>query len=85
MKITCGKLIFCGNRALALSDVLREAMDERFDRLNRSRKAGDVTNIMQDIFELYPDPVRLPPRAYNVHDRKAARTAIVEKFRHGAQ
>ncbi len=68
-------------QGLALSDVIREAIDERFDQLNRSRKVRDVRNIIQRIFEQHPDPAGLPPRGYNVHDRKAARAAIVEKLR----
>lgn len=69
-------------QGLALSDVIREAIDERFDQLNRSRKVRDVRNIIQRIFEQHPDPAGLPPRTYNVRERKAARTAIVEKLRH---
>ena len=72
-------------QGLALSDVIREAIDERFNQLNRSRKAQDVSNIIQRIFEQHPDPTGLPPRAYDVHDRKAARTAIVEKLRRNVQ
>lgn len=67
-------------QGLALSDVIREAIDDRFDRLNRSRKLGDIRNIVERIFEWYPDPSGLPPRSYNVQDRKAARTAITEKL-----
>ena len=69
------------DQGLTLSDVIREAIDERFDQLNRSRKVRDVRNIIRRIFEQHPDPAGLPPRAYNVYDRKAARTAIVERLR----
>ncbi|HEY6990816.1 MAG TPA: hypothetical protein VH369_20645 [Bryobacteraceae bacterium] len=72
-------------QGLALSDVIREAIDERFDQLNRSRKVRDVRNIIRGIFEQHPDPAGLPPRTYNVHDRKAARTAIIETLRRGAR
>ena len=68
-------------QGLALSDLIREAIDERFEQLNRSRKVRDVRNIIQRIFEQYPDPADLPPRAYNVHDRKASRDAILERLR----
>ena len=68
-------------QGLALSDVIREAIDERFDQLSRSRKVRDVKNIIQRIFEQHPDPAELPPRAYNVHDRRAARSAIIERLR----
>lgn len=69
-------------RGLALSDVMREAIDERFERLNRSRNVCDVRNIIQDIFEQYPDPAGLAPRPYNVHDRKITRAVIAEKLCH---
>ncbi len=72
-------------QGLALSDVIREAIDERFDQLNRSRKVRDVRAIIQRIFEQYPDPPGLPPRDYDVHDRKAARKAIIEKLRPGVR
>ncbi len=68
-------------QGLALSDVIREAIDERFEQLHCSRKARDVRNIVQRIFEQHPDPAGLPPRAYNVHNRKAARAAILKKLR----
>jgi hypothetical protein len=68
-------------QGFALSDLMREAIDERFDQLNRSRTARDVRNIIERIFERHPDPAGLPPRAYNVHDRKAARAAILDKLR----
>lgn len=72
-------------QGLALSDVIREAIDERFNQLNRSRKVRDVKNIIQRIFEQHPDPAGLRPRAYNVHDRRAARAAIVESLRRGTR
>lgn len=68
-------------RGLALSDVMREAIDERFESLNRSRKVCDVRNMIRDIFEQYPDPAGLAPRPYNVYDRKIARAVIGEKLR----
>lgn len=37
-------------QGLALSDVIREAIDEQFNHLNRSRKARDVSTIIQRIF-----------------------------------
>jgi hypothetical protein len=37
-------------QGLALSDVIREAIDERFNHLNRSRKVRDVSTIIQRIF-----------------------------------
>jgi len=67
-------------RGVVLSDVVREAIDERFLEL-RSKSRPDVKAIVRRIFEQYPDPADLPPRDYDVHDRRAARAAIVRKLR----
>jgi hypothetical protein len=67
-------------QGLALSDVIREAIDQRFEQLHGSRKVRDIRNVIQRIFQQYPDPAGLPPRAYNVHDRKTARAAILKKL-----
>jgi hypothetical protein len=72
-------------QGIALSDVIRQAIDERYAQLNRTRKAGDIRSIVQRIFQQHPDPAALPPRTYNVHDRKAARAAIVEKLQRRAR
>jgi hypothetical protein len=65
-----------GERGLALSDLVRAAIDEQFDALGRERTRGDVKAILARIFDEHPDPPGLPVRAYDVHDRKAARQAI---------
>lgn len=67
-------------RGISLSDVVREAIDERFLRI-RSDPAPDVKALIGRIFERYPDPDGLPPREYDVHDRAAARQAILRKLR----
>lgn len=63
-----------------LSDVVREAIDERFLKL-RPEPRPDVKALINRIFEQYPDPAGLPPRGYDVHDRDAAREAILRKLR----
>lgn len=68
-------------RGIALSDVVREAIDERFAALRRSEAEPDVKALVRAIFERYPDPPDLAPRDYDVHDRHAAREAIVRKLR----
>ncbi len=68
-------------RGVALSDVVREAIDERFAALRRSQSQPDVRTIVRRIFEQYPDPPDLPSRDYDVHDRRAARVAILRKIR----
>jgi len=67
-------------RGVALSDVVREAIDERYSHV-RSGSAPDVKTIVRRIFEQYPDPAGLPPRDYDVHDRLAARSAMLRKVR----
>ena len=66
---------------VALSDLVREAIDERFDAVARSGSARDLTAVMAQVFEQYPDPPDQPPRGYDVHDRREARRAITEKLR----
>ena len=72
------------DQGFALSDVIREAIDERFEQLNRSRKARDIRRMIQRIFEQYPDPAELLPRSYDPHDRNAARAATVSRLRRRA-
>jgi hypothetical protein len=72
-------------RGIAVSDVLREAIDHRYERVVRSPKGLDVAAIMRRIFEEYPDPPDLPPRGYDVHDRAAARRAVLRHLRRKAR
>jgi hypothetical protein len=70
-------------RGVTLSDVVREAIDERYDGLQEPESQLDVRAIVRRLFEQYPDPPDLPPRDYDVHDRRAARAAILRKRRRG--
>ncbi len=65
---------------VAISDLVREAIDERFDALRRPRGAGDVRAVVSGLLERYPDPPDLPARDYDVHDRSAARAAILRRL-----
>jgi hypothetical protein len=67
-------------RGVALSDVVREAIDERFLKL-RARSAQDIKAIVRRMFDEYPDPPDTPAREYDVHDRRAARKAILRRIR----
>ena len=67
-------------RGVRLSDVVREAIDERFLQL-RTEPRADMKTLIRGIFEQYPDPPGLPARNYDVHDRGATRRAIVRKLR----
>jgi len=66
---------------IVLSDLVREAIDERFEELRQSAKPPNPKSIIQRIFAQYPDPSDLPPRTYNVHDRREARQAIRKRLR----
>jgi hypothetical protein len=68
-------------RGMALSDVVREAIDERFMALRQSDAERDVKAVVRDVFERYPDPADLPLREYDVHDRHAARRATLRTLR----
>jgi hypothetical protein len=68
-------------RGVPLSEVVRDAIDERFAALRRSESPRDIKAIVRDIFKRYPDPPDQPPRDYDVHDRRAARAAILRKLR----
>ena len=68
-------------KGVVLSRLVREAIDERFDSLGEAARPRDVKAILARVFEQYPDPSDLPPRAYNVLDRKVARRAILRKLR----
>ena len=67
---------------VTLSEVVRQAIDNRFLEL-RSESRPDAKTLIRRIFEKYPDPAGLPPRGYDVHDRRTARQAIQQKLRRG--
>ena len=68
-------------QGLTLSDLVREAIDERFAGLSKESAPPDARAIVQDILRRYPDPVDTPPRGYDVGDRRAAKAAILRKLR----
>lgn len=76
-----GKVRKLRDSGVAVSDVLREAIDQRYRDLKASRSGRDVRAIMARIFEEYPDPPDVAPLPYNVHDRRQARSAILRKLR----
>jgi hypothetical protein len=75
------KTVVLRERGLALSAVVRDAIDERFAALGRADAPPDIRAIVTQILEAYPDPPDLPRRSYDVHDRKAARRAIQRRLR----
>src|SRR5437762_11839680 len=65
---------------IPLSDMVREAIDRRYEQMVASSGSRDVTAIMNRIYEECPDPADLPPRDYDVHSRSQARGAILRKL-----
>src|SRR5438105_217160 len=66
---------------IALSDVVREAIDRQYEQLMESSSRRNVEAIMKQIYERYPDPPGLLPRDYDVHDRDEAKSAVLRKLR----
>ena len=73
------KTLVLRDRGITLSDVVREAIDARFAALEPSPR-GDLRAMVKSVLARHPDPV-LPPRDYDVHDRRAAQLAIRRKLR----
>ena len=61
---------------VALSDVVREAIDARFSALHLSMTGRAATTVIERILDQYPDPADLPSRSYRVHDAAESRAAI---------
>ena len=66
-------------RGVTLSDVVRDAIDERFDGLE-AHESPDVAAIVRGVFERFPDPPGLQTRRYDVHDARDARVAVRRKL-----
>lgn len=66
-------------QGVSLSDIVWEAIDQRYEAL-KSAATEDPVAIMKRIYEMFPDPPDAPLRAYDVHDRKQARAAILGKL-----
>lgn len=72
-------------RGVVLSDLVRDAIDRRFEQLSERRTHAEITTILARLFEEYPDPADLPPRSYDPHDRRQARHAIRRRLRRTRQ
>jgi hypothetical protein len=63
-------------KGIPLSDVVREAIDVRYGEVSARDAGGAAAEIVGGILVRFPDPPDLAPRAYDVHDAKAARRAV---------
>ena len=62
---------------IAMSDVVREAIDARFDALTQVRPTTDAAAILARILVQHPEPTGFkPPAARDVHDRHTAQRLI---------
>ncbi len=66
---------------IALSDLVRDAIDRQYELLVGSSRGRNVEAIMNEIYQRYPDPPDLPPRDYDIHDRHEARRAVLRNLR----
>jgi hypothetical protein len=60
-----------------ISDLVREAIDERYAKLSEPKFPLDIQGVRKRLFELYPDPPDLVEADYDVHDRDATRAHII--------
>jgi len=63
-------------RGIALSDLVREAIDARYGEVVARDEGKSAGTILASILERFPDPADLLERTYDVHDATAARRAV---------
>ena len=68
-------------RGVTLSDLVREAIDARYDHMIRCGNVEDPGAVLARILEEWPEPPDLDARGYDVHDRQQARAAITKRLR----
>jgi len=66
---------------VALSDLVREAIDARYGELERLDVTADARTMVRRLFAEHPDPPDLPERTYDPHDRRVVRRQITGKLR----
>ncbi len=68
-------------KGIALSDLVRTAIDERYDEAFSSRGPRDVRAILARLDAEYPIAAKdLPPLEYDVHDRRQAAAAVRKRL-----
>jgi hypothetical protein len=77
------KALWLRASGVSLSELVRDAIDERYEALSRPVRAREVRETVTRIFERFPDPPDLPARTYDVHDRRTARAAVARRLRTG--
>jgi len=72
-------------KGISISDLLRDAIDRQYEEITKQRKPRDIESMLKQLYAQYPDPVDLPPREYDVHDRRQAKEAISRMLRRKAR
>jgi hypothetical protein len=68
-------------KGVSLSDLVRTAIDERYEKTFSSRTSRDMREILARLDEEFPISEHdLPPRGRSVHDRRQAAAAIRERI-----
>jgi hypothetical protein len=70
---------------ISVSEVVREAIDVRFEALDRPLGGREAVARVRWILDAHPDPALLPARTYDVHDAREARAAIARRVRRRAR
>ena len=68
-------------RGVSLSDLVREAIDKRFETEHAVPAPAETKGALHEILDRYPAPGGVRDRTYDVHDRLEAREAIVRRLR----
>jgi Arc/MetJ-type ribon-helix-helix transcriptional regulator len=68
-------------RGVALSDVVRDAIDATYDEVAAPARATNAAELIAQIHAEHPDPPDLAPREYDVHDAASARAAILARLK----
>jgi hypothetical protein len=64
-----------------ISTVVRDAIRTEYEqRIARPKALRRASQIVAEILTSLPDPPDLPPRSFDVHDRRAARRHITDKL-----
>ncbi len=68
-------------KGITLSDLIRTAIDERYEQALSSRGPRDVRAIFARLDAEFPITAKgLPPLRYDVHDRRQAATAVRKRL-----
>jgi hypothetical protein len=71
------------DRGVVLSDLVREAIDARYEALAQGDEPRNAKELIARIFERHPDEAHAEPRDYDVHSGAEARAAIRRRLSGG--